>query len=207
MMIAGLGIGAKLLGVGRFLRHIPWQVWAALTLVIVLWLGVRWHNGEVKAADQAGYERAMGEVRAEQERIRALAERLKVKAEAVQRTINEEVRINHVKETSDIHARADALRLRGPSGAAAACPASRAGLPGGAGGAQAAGEAAELPGMAVIPWRPLVDHGERCDVYRAQVSGWQAWHAKQSAAWAAWLAEANAAATGRPEAKGKSDGR
>jgi hypothetical protein len=65
--LGGLGIVTYLVGpraVLGFARtafaalaKVPWQVWAALAALALGWFAWHWHEGQVKKADKAGYER------------------------------------------------------------------------------------------------------------------------------------------------------
>lgn len=179
-----------LFAAGRFLKLIPWQVWAVLGVLLALGAGARWHGGKVEsalnAADAAGYSRAIAEVKAEQARIAARALVLKNQAERLQAAANEIVRIDHAKDASDTRARADALRLRPPpgEGGSARCQADRAGIPGPA--APAAGQGEPVSTMASIPWLELVNRAERCDLNTAALTAWEQWYERQKAAWQEW---------------------
>lgn len=172
------------LGGWSFLKGLPWQVWAGVAALLAVWFAWHWHTGQVKKADKAGYARAMGEVRAHAEQVAAEARLLAARAQTLQATINSNVRSDYVEKSATARTRADALRLRVPD--SLQCPAGNAAVPGSASGASGQAEGRDLSGMAVIPWRPLVDRGEQCDIYRAQVEGWQSWYGQQSAAWEQW---------------------
>jgi hypothetical protein len=189
--LAGIGIAARLAGAGGMLRRVPWQAWAALAVIIAIGLGAWWHGHKVKSAFAAAERR--GEERA-YTRVAAQALEIKRKADAASLKISTDLRNQNDVEARNIARTADDLRLRGPG--KAACP-GRSGLPAAAGGPQPTGRAADaagdpLPadgGFAAVPWGWLVDRGEQCDLNRAEVISWRAWHQQQSTAWRALQSE------------------
>lgn len=186
-------------GLWRLLKGLPWQVYAGIALLVLLFLGWHWHQKQVKAADRAGYSRAMGEVKAAADKLARQAHELRLHAEGLQQSINSNVRMSYVQEAAAIDRRADALSLRVPPGLALRCPAGNPAVPGSAGRASPAAAAAagpsDLSGMAVLPWQPLVGRGKECDLYRVQVMGWNSWYERQRVAYEVWRKAYTAAMT------------
>lgn len=178
-------VALKLSPVGRFLKAVPWQVWAAIGLAVALWLGVQWHQHEagqaLEAAEKRGEDRAYANVEAKakalEEKARELAQQIRSRTDETNRRIAGD---------------ADDLRLRGPG--RAACPVAP---PAGAGGRDEAGGAGDAAGpqmpsgdRAAVPWGWLVDRAEQCDLNRAEALAWREWRRRYTAEWEKWRAEA-----------------
>lgn len=180
LMTSPLGgpLKALLGGLGRLLGlKVSLRVWMLVAALAFAW---HWHHGKVKAADRAGYSRAMGEVEG-----KAIA--LKTKIDTLTTKISTELRSRNDEENRRIARDAGALRLRGPG--KAACPAG-ARLPSGSGGyispgglGDAAGSQVPDRDRAAVPWGWLVDRAEEHDADRAEVVTWREWYRKMVAAW------------------------
>lgn len=109
--LAGISLGAKLLGVKGALARVPRPVWIALAVAAALLVGVLWHHHAagkaLKAADQAGYQRRDAEVK-------AAALKLKSKIDALTAKIAADERKRNAQAHHDNDAAADALLVRGP---------------------------------------------------------------------------------------------
>lgn len=112
-LLAKIALPAFLKPVAAFLRSIPWQVWAAIALGLIIWRGIAWHERTVDAAFQKGVRSGIEQTNARwQQRFdKQKAEAAKLAAE-IRRITDEQAR--------HIAADADALRLRGPG--KASCP-------------------------------------------------------------------------------------
>lgn len=155
-----------LLSAGRWIKGLPWQVWAAIGLALVLFLGVRWHNGQIKDAEKRGADRAYAAV---EKKAREIEAKANATADKIRSKSDETARA--------IAADADVIRMSGP-GKARACP-----VPQGSGRREpATGEAdvarPEVPtdDRAAVPWQWLVQRAEQCDLNRNEVLAWREWH-------------------------------
>jgi hypothetical protein len=160
-----------LLSAGRWIKGLPWQVWAVIGLALLLFLGVRWHNGQIKDAEKRGADRAYAAVEKK-------ARQLEAKANAVA----DKIRSKTDEAARTIAADADVIRVSGP-GKARACPvpaASGRREPAG-GGSDAAGPEMPSDDRAAVPWQWLVQRAEQCDLNRNEVLAWREWHEKLSA--------------------------
>jgi hypothetical protein len=160
-----------LLPVVRFVKGLPWQIWAAIGLALVLWLGVRWHNGQIKDAEKRGADRAYAEV---EKKARALEAKANATADKIRSKSDETARA--------IAADADVIRVSGP-GKARACPVP---TPSGRREAPSGQPYASRPEVssddrAAVPWQWLVQRAEQCDLNRNEVLAWREWHSKLSA--------------------------
>lgn len=182
----GLFLKSGAISLFKWLRGLPWQVWAVLAALVAVWLGWHWHEGQVRKADKAGYSRAVAEMRAASERMTAQAVILKLRAENLQAAATQSVKVIYDQKASAIRTRADVLRVRVPEGLRPVCGPGNSAPLGSAASASGGAAGSDLSGMALIPWGQLVDHGEKCDIYRAQVEGWQALYAKQRAIYEQW---------------------
>jgi hypothetical protein len=178
-------------------KSIPTKVWIGLAVLALLVVGYFVHQHKAHAALAAEYARGSSDRdKAWHKRLDAeheAAMKWKAKADAASAKITQEIGARHDEEIRAIAALADDQRLRGPGQAAApACSGSShaAGLPGGSGGHVASGGASgsgvagvppEEP-MAVVPWSGLVSVAERADGWRAEVSAWRDWYARQAEA-------------------------
>lgn len=163
-------MGAFLLGARSLLGKIPWQVWAIVIGLLLLWRAHAWHEREVRQADVAGYTRAMNHMA---DKARTLADKADKLADEIRRKSDEEART--------IADRADNLSLRGPG--AARCPTTPSSAAPGRhqpGGGQADDPGAGVPpeDRAAVPWTWLVRQGEVCDLNRNEVLSWREWFSK-----------------------------
>lgn len=105
-----------LYAIGRFLRGVPWQVYAAIGAALLIWQAIEWHGraveARVSAAYDAGVEYATKEFNAAQAAADE-AQRTKLAATADKiDTFNREITNEHLASRDDIGSRADALRVR-----------------------------------------------------------------------------------------------
>lgn len=166
-----------------FLGRIPRWAWIALAAAILIGLGIRWHNGQVKAADRAGYARAERDIAA-----KALA--LKAKIDATTARITAKLKERNDEETRRIAADADDVRLRGPG--KASCP-RVAGIPRPASGhnppARSAGTALDTlsdaggSDLIAMPFSGAVALAEQHDRCRADVLSYREWEKLVRDAW------------------------
>jgi hypothetical protein len=154
-----------------FLGRVPKAVWIAIAVALVLWLGVRWYNGQIRDAEKRGADRAYAEV---EKKARALEAKANATADKIRSKTDEQARA--------IAADADTLRVSGP-GKARACP-----IPAPASRREAADGKPDAPGpevpsddRAAVPWQWLVQRAEVCDLNRNEVLAWREWHEKLAA--------------------------
>lgn len=163
----------KLSPVGKFLKAIPWQVWAAIGLAIALWLGVRWHNGQVNDAFKRGEQAAY-----------AAVEKKALELQAKANVIADKIRSKSDENARRISADADVIRVSGPGKARCSpvpAPASRREEAGGQG--NAAGPEVPTDDRAAVPWQWLVQRAEQCDLNRNEVLAWREWYQRVQEAW------------------------
>ncbi len=102
--------------IGRFLRGLPWQIYAAIGAALLIWLAVAWHGRAVEARVSAAYDAGVQYATDEFEMAQADADaeqRAKIAAQADKiDTSNREITNEHLASRDDIGARADALRVR-----------------------------------------------------------------------------------------------
>lgn len=104
------------LAIWKFLRGVPWQVYAAIGAALLIWQAVAWHGRAVEARVSAAYD--AGVTYATNEFIAAQAaadeaQRAKIAATAEKiDNSNREITNEHLASRDDIGARADALRVR-----------------------------------------------------------------------------------------------
>jgi hypothetical protein len=161
-----------LFAIGRFLKGIPWQVYALLALAAAIGTGIALVKDAIsdagKAGDKAGYTRAMNEMTEKARIIAAQADDLARK-----------IRSKNDEQARTIAARADDLRVRG-SGAARCTnpvrPASPVRHQPASGGGDAAPTTMPPEDRGAVPWNWLVGQAERCDLNRSEVLSWREWH-------------------------------
>lgn len=170
---------------GRGLARIPAWAWIALCVALAAFLAWRWHGGEVRAADQAGYNRAMAEIRTKAERVTRLANDATKRATDLQQAINTEERNRHEAQARHIAADAAALRRMRPSGALRCGPADPAPVPGIPGRPAAPGGRADAP-LVAVDWKWLIDRAEQADLNRAEALTWRSWYERQRDAYEQW---------------------
>lgn len=190
----------KLLGVWgwikRLLAAIPPKVaWATLAVAALVGLVV-WHNHSIAKA----YDRGRAEERVSRDAQWQSAFNQMHEGAVIWKDNYEREAARSAELTGAIHAQnlrnnaalADALRLRGPGKAAAAChrSGSDTGLSPAPGGpdAPAAGQLPELAGLpdqhgpfAALPWPELIEWGRSADDNAAEVKAWRDWYKKQRA--------------------------
>lgn len=166
-----------LLASRAFLSRVPWQVWAALGLVVVIGLGVHRHGKAIKHVKAASY--AEGYAKAVQVGIDEAA-----KQAAADAKITNELRSKSNEEVRVIARDADALRVRG-AGQARCAPGHP--VPVAASGRDPIGRRSDAApvGMpdqdwAAVPFPWLVDQAEVSDANRAEVLKWREWHKRLS---------------------------
>lgn len=171
----------KILGAAK---SIPWQLWAIGAFVLAIGIGgcvhLRNDKAAVKAADKAGYNRAMDEVRA-----RALE--IERKARELEAKITPLIRSKVDAENRAIADRQHSLRLRGPGKAACAVSAA---VSSGAGRHNPSGGRTDSPAAGVlepdriaVPFEYIVTQGSTCDLNRTEVIAWREWHKAYTEAW------------------------
>lgn len=173
--LAGISLGAKLLGVRKKLASVPWQVWVGLAIIAALVIGVIVHGNKVEAFGKEQYDAGYADGTADRDaEIKALQD---AKAEA-ERKLAEVLRRKVNEENARIDARGDALRLSGP-GKAASCPNPPAASPGAGGHNEATAEAddarAGVPSeqWASVPWGWLVKKAEDHDKCLIEAGAWR----------------------------------
>lgn len=172
---------AFLLGARAVLKHVPWQIWAAIGLAFVIWRGIDWHEDAVSAArkqgDKAGFDRAVTIIEIKARALAAKADAIAAKA----RRISDE-------KARTVSVAADDLRVSGPGAARCASP-PRAASPRrpDTPGRAADAPAAQVPtdDRAAVPWQWLVGEAEVCDLNRNEVVAWRDWHTALTASAAA----------------------
>jgi hypothetical protein len=171
------------LAVKAFLGRIPRGVWIVLAVVILLGLGVRWYQGQIKAADRAGYARAERDIAA-----KALA--LKAKIDATTAKITAKLKERNDVETHRIAAVADDVRLRGPG--KAACPrfarvpnAASGHSPPAREGSPAVGEVPDAGGadLIALPFSGTIALAEQHDKCRADILSYREWEKQLRETW------------------------
>jgi hypothetical protein len=172
-------------GAGKFLKSIPWQLWAVAGGVTLFSVGSCMHEKKVDAivaaADKTGYDRAMEEVR-----VKSLRDlRLAREAEA---RINPAIRNQADAENRVTNDRRADLLLRGPG--RAACHVNPT-VPGSAGGhdsgsGEAGATTAEVPAAdrIAVPFDYAVNDEAVDDANLTEVKAWRTWHKSYTEAWA-----------------------
>jgi hypothetical protein len=159
---------------------------AVVALIAACFVHQHYAHKALKAANQAGYDRAKQEDAAE---LALLKQRAQT-ATKNGRQIAQEVRTKNDQVNRDIHASADDERMRGPGAASCrrvdhpALPAARGGYvaPGGPGDV-AGGPLPADDGFAAVQWSWLVDSAEQADLERAEVLAWRDWYRREAAEW------------------------
>lgn len=201
MPLPAIAIGAKLLGIRKALAKVPWWVWGIIALIVLGVVGAWWHGNRVEAFGSERYAAGAADERAriaaQERRLIAAAHKLKKDAESLQAAANQAIGAQYDEAVAGDRARVDALRRMQPPGQArcgAVTPGrDGAGMAGGSAAAPPAANGPDLAGLAVVPWQPLVGHGERCAVLERQVTGWNDWYDRQKVIWNEWQAKAEAA--------------
>jgi hypothetical protein len=213
--IAGLAVGAgvKMIA-GRALVNAKADIAAippkaklaiagVLLLVVLFFVHQHIVHKALKRADQAGYDRAKSEDRAQLAEAHRQAIAARERAQAIGAQISRDTQEKNNAEARNIARDAGDLRLRGP-GQASCRPVDHPGLPAGGGGPGPAGRAgdvavARLPDqggveLIALPFPGAVAFGEVSDLNRSEVLSWRAWYDLQFKAW-------------EQMRKGKADGR
>ena len=131
------------LAIWKFLRGVPWQVYAAIGAALLIWQAVAWHGRAVEARVSAAYDAGVTYATGEFEAAQAAADeaqRTKIAAQAEKLdTSNREITNEHLASRDDIGARADALRVRAEAveGQRASGAGNLPGVPDATGGADA----------------------------------------------------------------------
>lgn len=171
-------------GLKKAAGQLPAKDWLIIGIALALGAAFFAHqhyaHAAIAAAEQRGYDRAIADVKAQQKRVDARARERKARIEAAATNITQKTEVHLEKTVTDIAGDARALRVRGApaSGSIRVTGGGVLGLPGAAGGRDGAAQGA-LSGLAEIPWIPLVDHGELCDVDRAKLGALQGWIREQ----------------------------
>lgn len=186
--LAGIGLGAKLLGVRSALAKVPRPVWIALAVAAALLVGVLWHHHAagkaLKAADKAGYERRDAEVK-------AAALKLKARIDGLTKKISDQERALNAQAHNDSNRAADALLVRGPGKAVCSVraePASPAIRPSGGSSVAVNGGVAQLldPGgqpLIALPFADSVAFAREHDACQIDRRSWEQWYGKLVKAW------------------------
>lgn len=179
--------------VGGFLKAVPRWVWIAIAIGLALLGAYLWHQHAagkaLKAADQAGYDRAKAEDAAALKQLREKA----AQATGAGRAIADDTRSKNDETNRAVRADAADLLLRGP-GASRCRPVGNPAVPATGGQPQPAPAATDaarallsvddrLTDGAVVPWRWLVARAEASDLDRAEVIAWRNWYQRQAAEW------------------------
>lgn len=195
--LAGISLGARLLGVRKALAKVPAWAWLAIAAALLAWWGVAHVRGLIGDADGAGYDRAMTEVMVKSERLKRQADELTATATTLQLQISNDERTRADEQARDIAADAAALRRMRPNAALRGGPACPATVPGAASRPEAVGGRADASVVAV-DWQWLVDRAEQADLNRAETLTWRSWYERQRAAYDQWRAEWIKAGQGDP---------
>lgn len=178
-----------LLPVWAFLKRVPWWVFA---IVAGLALAFFWHRGEVRQADKRGYDRAMKQVEARANRIKAKADEATSKVIAIADAINKDERNRADEQARTIAAAADDLRRVRPT-PARSCPANPASVPSSAGEREATSRPADAPVAGLpsedrigLPYQRTIDFAEAADLNRSEVLSWRSWYQRQAEAYEQW---------------------
>ena len=104
------------LAIWKFLRGVPWQVYAAIGAALLIWLAVAWHGRAVEARVSAAYDAGVEYATKEFNAAQAAADEAQradnaAKAQKLDNS-NREITNEHLASRDDIGARADALRVR-----------------------------------------------------------------------------------------------
>ena len=144
-------IGGFIRGVGRFLRVIPWQVWAVLALAIAVFVGVKIHAHKVEAFGEerftAGYAKGYADAKADAEKARA-------EVEVRGREMAQDERTKNDAKTADLDRAVRTVFVRGP-GRAACAPVTPAAADGATGSGGAEGNDA-VSGVPAGAGQPLI---------------------------------------------------
>lgn len=225
-MSAGLGLGiAEWLGksalmtspAGGFIRaagglfkKIPWQVWAAIAVVIALWIGVKWHAHEVHKTYQAGYQQAVADIKAKEAKLVAPLETAKQVADAKIDVGTEGVRKNAQDQNHRVDVNiADLLSMYTPAGGGSghavdgvhqanvgtgAQPADARADDGRAPQDSSGAEAGGAEPTITVPAKWLITRAGVCDRDYIAVKAWEQGYAVYYAAYTEWLAKTQKAA-------------
>jgi hypothetical protein len=206
-----LGIGARILGWDRkaleLVKKIPPKGWLAIGIALALIIGFFVHRHvahkaivdaktEQKAADDAAFKARL-------DRLTAMANRLRLHAEALQASATQDIRNRHDEEDRRSAALADSIRLRGPG--AARCgsfdytgvPTARSGPVKTFGSADAPVGRLPYPEWATLIGMPFNDttrFAEQHDRYRNEVAAWHEWYPRMAAEWEKYRGSLKAAA-------------
>lgn len=194
--LAGIAWGAKLLGVRKVLAKVPTFVWVLIAASLVLVVAWRWHVGEVKGADRAGFNRGVDTTKTAYKKALAIARVIalqrRAKQEAAAAAITKELNGETARLRRERDAAARRLLDHGPGAAACRGPVDHPGVPAAAGGNRpAATGSAALAGLpsdqgqqlAGLPWAGTVALAANHDALRAYYLADRAWHERQAAEW------------------------
>lgn len=182
-----------------WLKGLPWPVWAAVGMAALLLLTWRWHVGEIRHADKAGFSRGVevtqAAFRKELERVRAEAIERRDAHDRLAAELANARKDAHDEQARRIAADARSLLVRGPGRAAVCRPGNHPSVSAGAGqqGApakpDAAGPGVPSADLAAVPWSWLVGRAESHDLLLNRVNTWERWYAEQAAAWEKMMAK------------------
>jgi hypothetical protein len=140
----------------------------------------------LKAADAAGYARAVAE---DAKVIAAMRARAQT-AEANMSRISQESRVKNDTDNRNINAAAAVIVRSGPGAASCrrvgnpAVPASSSGhVAGNSAPGPAAAPVLADNGLAAVPWDWLVNTGREADLDRAEALAWRDWYKREAAEW------------------------
>lgn len=176
-LLAGLGLGAKLLGVRKKLASVPWQVWAVIALIITVSVSGCIAKNKHEAAVTAFGDQRYNEGRASRDAEIKAAQDAKAEAD---RKLAAALREKANAENARITTRANDLRLRGPG--AATCPNFTAPSTSAGGRNAAPPEAGTAPlgvlaeDRAAVPWGWLVGQIEDKDKCLVEAGAWREQH-------------------------------
>lgn len=154
--------------------------WILIAIAAIAGFFIHQHYAHkaLNAADVAGYQRALHDVKAAQDKARARARAHKQQVEAKDASSAEKAKEAYAKDTSDLGAAYDELRRRGAPQVqrGGRGQGSVPGVPGDPVGAPAAAQGTDarllegLEPVVVVSWPELLEHGESCDVDRARLT-------------------------------------
>ena len=203
--------GPFILGAGKLFKKIPWQVWAAIAAAFALWIGVKWHKHEVRKTWQAGYNRAVADIKAKEAKVIAPLKQAKTEGDAKNVAVNEGVRKDHDVQNAHIDSNlADLLGVlertpggagsdagRGVPDAAGRTGSERAPSPADDGLAQepaAQGAAAGGDVLIAVPAKQLYVRAAQCDRDYTALTAWEDAYQGWRQTYVDWLAKTKKAA-------------
>jgi hypothetical protein len=187
---------------GTFLKKIPWQVWAVIATIILLYVGVKWHDHEVKKTYQAGYDQALADVKAEAAKVIAPLKEAKTTGDATVAAVNEGVKKNHDTQSAHIDSnvadllsmyqtggRSSSVAERGVHDASGSAGGQPAAAPANDGLAQAAGDRPTI----TVDAQQLITRAGICDRDYIALTAWEDAYAGWRQAYDDWAAKVKVA--------------